>query len=96
LNGIEQLQDLVKRKIINLGKLMFPTCLSKNLCKTCENYGGNRCLYIRTFQQSYFESLECKSCGKKAIMFNPYNNVINCHACGAAWNDEDAEKIMLN
>lgn len=96
MNGYEQVQDLVNRKVIKLqGKLKLPTCFVNQICVTCENYNGLKCLYMRIFQQ-YFSTFKCKSCGKNAIMFNPFNNVIQCHNCGARWIDpNETEKIML-
>lgn len=25
---------------------------------------------------------KCQNCGKRAVMWNPYNKITQCHACG--------------
>jgi len=35
----------------------------------------------------------CKECGKKAVMYNSYNKVIQCHNCGVQLEFDDFETL---
>jgi len=88
MNGTDEVNELAKKKKFPKS----PKCFSADACAKCKNYSEHKCLWMRVIYD-YFKTLVCSDCGKHAIMFNPYNNNVSCHACGTIWCER--EKVML-
>lgn len=88
LNGTDEVHELARKKKFP----KFPKCFSADACAKCDSYSGHKCLYMRVIYD-YFKEQTCNDCGKHAIMFNAYNNIVQCHHCGRIWCEQ--EKVML-
>lgn len=93
----DQIKQLIKNKnLVLLHNVPLATCFLKAKCGKCDYHSRQECYYLRLFYD-YFKPFNCSSCGRNAILFNPYNNVVSCHNCGEIWHDpNDKEKVMLS
>ena len=87
MNGEEEVIKLVNRIL----KIEIPECFSSEACSKCNKYFA-KCKFHCYIYDKIFCKIECKSCKSNAIMFNPINNSLSCHACGEIFCD--IEKVI--